>query len=96
MEKYNQIQYVIGKDDLREIINEIIDERIALFEKQNEEKRNEELVSYERVMELLGVSKSTIWRWKQRGYLVPIRIGGNDRYRMSDIKKIMKAEQPTI
>ena len=90
MEKYNQIQYVIGKDDLREILNEIIDERIALFEKRNEEKRNEELVTYERVMEILGVSKSTIWRWKQRGYLVPIRIGGNDRYRMSDIKKIME------
>ena len=90
MEKYNQIQYVIGKDDLRKIINEIIDERIALYEKQNEEKRNEELVPYERVMELLGVSKSTIWRWKQRGYLVPVRIGGNDRYRMSDIKKTME------
>ena len=90
MEKYNQIQYVIGKDDLREILNEIIDERLALFEKQNEEKRNEELVTYDRVMELLGVSKTTIWRWKQRGYLVPVRIGGNDRYRMSDIKKIME------
>jgi predicted DNA-binding transcriptional regulator AlpA len=90
MVKYNQIQYVIGKDDLREILNEIIDERIALFEKRNEEKRNEELVTYDRVMELLGVSKATIWRWKKRGYLVPIRIGGNDRYRMSDIKKIME------
>ena len=90
MEKYNQIQYVIGKDDLREIINEIIDERIALFEKRNEEKQNEELVTSEKLMELLGVSKTTVWRWKQRGYLVPVRIGGNDRYRMKDIKKIME------
>lgn len=90
MEKYNQIQYVIGKDDLREIINEIIDERIALFEKRNEEKQNEELVTSEKLMELLGVSKTTVWRWKQRGYLVPVRIGGNDRYRMRDIKKIME------
>ena len=90
MEKYNQIQYVIGKDDLREIINEIIDERIALFEKRNEEKQNEELVTTEKLMELLGVSKTTVWRWKQRGYLVPVRIGGNDRYRMKDIKKIME------
>ena len=90
MEKYNQIQYVIGKDDLKEIINEIIDEQIALFEKRNEEKQNEELVTSERLMELLGVSKTTVWRWKQRGYLVPVRIGGNDRYRMRDIKKIME------
>lgn len=90
MEKYNQIQYVIGKDDLREIIHEIMDERIALFEKRNEEKQNEELVTTEKLMELLGVSKTTVWRWKQRGYLVPVRIGGNDRYRMRDIKKIME------
>ena len=44
----------------------------------------------EKAMELLSISKSTIWRWKQRGYLVPIRVGGNDRYRIQDIKKIME------
>ena len=90
MEKYNQIQYVIGKDDLREILNEIIDERMALIEKQNESKRDDELVTSEKLMKLLGVSKTTVWRWKQIGYLAPIRIGGNDCYRMRDIKKIME------
>lgn len=91
MEKYNQIQYVIGKDDLKEILSEIINERIAVvIEKWNESNRDVELVTTEKAMELLDVSKSTMWRWKQRGYLVPVRIGGNDRYRLSDIKKIIE------
>ena len=29
MDNYNQIQYVIGKDDLKEILSSIIDERIG-------------------------------------------------------------------
>ena len=91
MEKYNQIQYVIGKDDLREILNEIIDERIDFVIKKWEEANNiEGLLTTEKAMELLSIRKSTIWRWKQRGYLVPIRVGGNDRYRIQDIKKIME------
>ena len=91
MEKYNQIQYVIGKDDLREILNEIIDERIDFVIKKWEEANNiEGLLTTEKAMELLSISKSTIWRWKQRGYLVPIRVGGNDRYRIQDIKKTME------
>ena len=91
MEKYNQIQYVIGKDDLREILNEIIDERIDFVIKKWEEANNiEGLLTTEKAMELLSIGKSTIWRWKQRGYLVPIRVGGNDRYRIQDIKKIME------
>ena len=93
MDNYNQIQYVIGKDDLKEVLREIIDERISFFmEKMNDANRDEELVTSKKVMELLEISKPTLSRWKKRGYLVPVRIGGNDRYRMSDIKKIMKGE----
>ena len=91
MEKQYQIQYVIGKDDLQELLSEIIDERIAYIIKTwNETKRDDALVSTATAMELLDVSKTTMWRWKQRGYLVPVRVGGNDRYRMSDIKSIIE------
>ena len=91
MEKYNQIQYVIGSDDLKEILVEIIDERIDfIVDKWFEAKRSQGLVSTENAMQLLDVSKTTLWRWKQRGYLVPVRIGGIDRYRLRDIKRILK------
>ena len=81
MEKYNQIQYVIGKDDLKEIINEIIDERFA-------EKKEDELVSTKKVMEMLGVTDATLWRWDKMGILKKVRIGNRVYYRRSDIIKI--------
>ena len=46
--------------------------------------------SREKVMELLGVSEATLWRWAKTGYLVPLNVGGKRRYRMSDVKRILE------
>lgn len=45
--------------------------------------------SAKQVAGILNVDLTTLWRWKKRGYLVPIEVGGKRRYRMSDIKKIL-------
>ncbi len=82
MEKYNQIQYVIGKDDLREIIIEIIEERLS---KQKED----HLLPTKKVSEMLGVTESTLWRWDKMGYLKKVSIGRRVFYRSSDIEKII-------
>ena len=50
----------------------------------------ETYVSREKAMEILGKGSTTLWRWKKMGYLVPITVGANDRYRMSDIRRIME------
>ena len=81
MEKYNQIQYVIDKDDLKEIINEIIDARFA-------EKKQDELISIKKVMEMLGVTGATLWRWDKMGILKKVRVGNRVYYRHSDIIRI--------
>ncbi len=41
------------------------------------------------VKEMFNVDLSTLWRWKKKGYLVPIEVGGKRRYRMSDVNKIL-------
>ena len=48
--------------------------------------------SREKVMELLGVSEATLWRWAKTGYLVPLNVGGKRRYRMSDVKRILEGD----
>lgn len=48
--------------------------------------------SREKVMEMLDVSETTLWRWAKEGYLVPLNVGGKRRYRMSDIKRILDCE----
>ncbi len=45
--------------------------------------------SREKVMEILGVSSATLWRWNKMGYLSPLNVGGKRRYRMSDVKRIL-------
>lgn len=50
---------------------------------------DEVLLSREETMEKFKISSATIWRWKQRGYLVPIKVGSMNRYRLSDIKALL-------
>lgn len=44
----------------------------------------------EMVVNKLSVDPSTLWRWKKRGYLVPINVGGQLRYKSTDIDKILE------
>ena len=45
MEKFNQIQYVVGKDDLKELLSEIVDKRIEfIIDVWNETYRDEALI----------------------------------------------------
>lgn len=50
------------------------------------------LLTREEAMKLLRISAATIWRWKKCGYLIPVRVGSMDRYRLSDINGILKAK----
>lgn len=56
----------------------------------------EEFRSREETMETLRVSSATLWRWKKSGFLVPVPMGSMDRYRQSDIDKIMKQRGGTL
>lgn len=72
----------------RIIKDEIIDELRA-----NQDERpapaSEQLLSREETMEKFRISSATIWRWKKCGYLVPIKVGSMDRYRLSDINALL-------
>lgn len=48
--------------------------------------------SREKVMEILGVSAATLWRWDKIGYLKPLNVGGKRRYRMSDVRRILEGD----
>lgn len=50
---------------------------------------DEVLLSREETMEKFRISSATIWRWKKNGYLIPVKVGSMDRYRLSDINAIL-------
>ena len=49
----------------------------------------EQRLSREETMEKFKISSATIWRWKKCGYLVPVKVGSMDRYRLSDINALL-------
>ncbi len=84
------ISITISAADLKVFASQLIAETKAELEQTISDSKSETYLSSEKVLETLEISKTTLWRWKQKGYLVPVRIGGNDRYRLSDIQKIME------
>ena len=84
------INLTVSAADLRDFASQLIEETKEQLENTISDAKAETYVSSEKAMEILDICKTTLWRWKKRNYLIPIRIGGNDRYRMSDIKKIME------
>lgn len=45
------------------------------------------------VLERLGKSHATLWRWNNSGYLPRYKLGGKNRYKESDVLRIMKAQK---
>ena len=50
-----------------------------------------ELLTVRQTMELLGVTRSTIYRWEQSGILTAVRIGGVVRFRRADLDRLMSS-----
>lgn len=63
------------------------------LEQQITDANTETYPSPDQVAKILDVDKSTLWRWAKRGVLIPIKVGGKNRYKMSDVKQILGADK---
>ena len=80
----------IKLSDLVEANNLLIAETKRELEQLITDQKAETYPSREKVMEILGISSATLWRWQKIGYLVPLNVGGKRRYRMSDVRKLLE------
>lgn len=81
---------IVSLSDLKEFAKFLLDnikqsEQMPKLEVQSED------ISYstEQVVQLLGVDKSTLWRWQKSGYLLPFKIGNKNYYSKTDIDAIL-------
>ncbi len=51
---------------------------------------DESYYSFKHVAAMLDVSTRTLNRWQAQGYLVPVMIGGQRRYKKSDLERIIQ------
>ena len=84
------LQVTITLGELIEANRLLIAETKRELEQEIADSKAETYIRREKTMEILDVSSTTLWRWKRMGYLVPVSVGANDRYRMSDIRRIME------
>ncbi len=54
------------------------------------EDREERLMTIAEVTDCLKVSRQSLHRWKEKGILVPVKLGDLVRYRKSDVDRIMR------
>lgn len=70
---------------LKKLIREEFDQQYKVMKDSKEEV----YYSFKHVASMLDVSTRTLNRWQSQGYLVPVMIGGQRRYRRSDIERII-------
>lgn len=79
--------------DLVDANKRLVETAVSEIERVISGKNSESLLTRDQVMKKLNVVPSTLWRWQKRGYLIPIRVGGENRYRSTDIEKMMEGER---
>jgi hypothetical protein len=83
--------YVVGGGDLRLFCAKLIAGVRAEFERQQEltaVEKAETFVTGETVKTKYDISESTLYRLAKRHVLEPVYIGGQRRYRLSDLERL--------
>lgn len=84
-----KLNVTIGIEELRKWHKEVIEDTRRELEEAIISDKAETYPTPKQVSELLNVDLTTLWRWKRKGYLVPIEVGGKRRYKMSEVKTIL-------
>lgn len=93
-EQYPGLTISVSLDDLltagRTLADELLDGIVQTRDEHpTPTKEEDELLTKEETRRKLGVSVTTLWRWAQDGYLTPVKVGVQVRYRLSDINAIL-------
>lgn len=80
--------FQINAGDLSEFAGKIVGGVIEALDNANAKRKVVELLTIDEVAKILKVSKMTLHRWDKNGILKKVDIGGQRRYRLSDVEAI--------
>lgn len=89
VEKCVNVSITVEVKDLKHFADYLIEQTKKELEETVISDKAETYPTPSQVSEMLNVDTTTLWRWKKKGYLVPIEVGGKRRYRMSEVKAIL-------
>lgn len=93
LNEYPELNITVKAGDLKEMAEYIVRLTREELELQIAEAKTETYLSRDEVSNMLGVDKSTLWRWNKQGYLPHIEIGSKRKYRKSDVKRILRENE---
>lgn len=93
LENGSKVNITVNLSDLKEFATGLIDQTKRELEQAVIDDKAETYPTPKQASEILGVDLVTLWRWKNRGYLVPVEIGGKRRYLMSQVKALLTPDK---
>ena len=90
------INITVGLSDLRTFATDLIQSTKRELEEAVISDKAETYPSPKKVCEILDVDASTLWRWNKKGYLCHTEVGGKRRYKMSEVKAILKGGRENV
>lgn len=78
----------VTPQDLIEFVSVIKEQNMPLKVHEEDTTKEPLYLSTEETMKRLRVSRTTLWRWHEDGYLVHRKVGKYNRYYIEDIKRI--------
>lgn len=89
---FDRVNITIQGAELKQLLGEWFVEIMKNFQNSLEKSKpiEEKYLSAEETAQMLGVDKSTLWRWNKCGYLTNIKVGSKVRYRLTDVEELMK------
>ncbi len=96
--RYPQMCITVTASDLAafgsSLIAEALDRQRTAAEQQARAAAEERLLKADEACQLLGISPRTLARWRKRGYLDAVTLGGLVRFRRSDCRRILETGKP--
>lgn len=81
----------LSPQDLAEIVGNTVQQQLEIFSKQQLDKSfNDEIVLPDKLCKTLGIDRSTLWRWGQKGIVKVHGIGGRRYYLRSEIMEALQ------
>lgn len=76
-------------EDLRTVVGDVLREERQKAAEEAKRGNTPDLLSRREVCRLLNVGLSTLWRWEQSGYLIPVKTGRKCHYLKKDIDNLI-------
>lgn len=88
---FEKVNITLNGAELKTVLSEWFAQITETFLQQLEAQHKEEkYLTAEETAQMLGVDKSTLWRWDKCNYLPKVKIGSKVRYRQTDVEELMK------